>query len=73
MRAVDERDVRERLWEVAERFTSLGVELFAEETDVIGLLKHALEDLLRLLLFADEGKRFSQPERADRENALFSR
>src|SRR5262249_12499113 len=70
--AVDERDMREGLWEVPEEELGVGVVLFGEEAEIVAHAQQALEQLCRFVLATIERERIDEPERARQEGA-FSR
>src|SRR5581483_4267572 len=70
----DERDVGERLREVAQHLAA-GAGLLGEQPEVVGVAQHALEEEPRLVqagrvVPAGAGERLHQPEGADVEGAL---
>src|SRR6478735_2988601 len=72
-RRLDHREMRERLREVAEVVTGLGVELLGVETERRRDADQSLQQVTRALLLADDGEGRDQPERADQERALLAR
>ena len=67
---VDEPDVGECLWEVAEQLTGGGVDLFGEQADVVGEADEAFEERACPVQFADLGQALDEPERADGEGSF---
>src|SRR5437762_6585654 len=68
----DQRQVRERLREVAE-VLCLGAELFAVQPEVIGVAEHLLEDEARLVQVAHARQALDIPEGAHREDRKSTR
>ena len=68
----DQRQVRERLREVAE-VLCLGAELFAVQPEVIGVAEHLLEDEARLVQVTHARQALDIPEGAHRERPFLSR
>ena len=69
---VDERQVRERLREVAQVAAGARVDLLGEQAERAGVAEQLLAQLARPARLADLGQRADQPERADRERALLA-
>ena len=69
---VDQRQVGERLREVAEMATGLGLQLLGEEVEPAGRLEQPLAELAGPLALADLRERRDQPEGADQEGALLA-
>src|SRR4051794_24093974 len=67
---VDERQVRERLREVAEVAARPGIDLLRVEVQSRGVAEELLAQVARPLGLADLAERADEPERADRERAL---
>src|SRR4029077_7695747 len=63
-RGVDEREVRERLREIAEQPLRSGVVLLREETDVVREANEPPEELVRLVVAAEQLVAVDEPERA---------
>src|SRR5204863_275782 len=68
----DQRQVRERLGEVAE-VLRLGAQLLAVQAQVIGVAEHLLEEEPRLLEVPHAGEALDVPEGAHREGAFLPR
>src|SRR5262249_22022620 len=68
----DERQVRERLGEVAE-VLRLGAELLAVQPEVIGVAEHLLEEEARLVQVPHAGEALDVPEGAHGEGAFLAR
>ena len=66
----DEREVRERLREVAEQALRLRVVLLAKQADVVREAEQPLEQLVRLVVPAEQLVAVDEPERARQEHAL---
>src|SRR5207342_2874894 len=69
--STDQREMGERLWEVAERLPRRP-DLLGVEAEVVGVGEHLLEGETRLVESAGAGERLDVPEGADREGALFA-
>src|SRR6185295_6361541 len=69
-RSLDEREVRERLWEVAEMAARRGVELLGVEAERRGDSEQSLHQVARPLQLAYDRKRGHEPEGADEEGAF---
>ncbi len=69
---LDQREVRERLREVAEVPAGVGVELLGVEAERRGDPQQPLHQVARPLQLADDRERRDQPERADQERALLA-
>ena len=69
---VDQRQVGERLREVAEVAAAGGVELLGVEVERAGGLEQPLAELAGALALADLRERRDQPEGADQEGALLA-
>src|SRR5204863_7313148 len=69
---VDERQVRERLREVAQLPARARVDLLAVEQQRAGVGQDLLADVTGPLVLADLAERRNQPERADGERALLA-
>src|SRR5579875_1103037 len=67
---VDEREVGERLREVAEVAPGLGVDLLGVEAERAGVPEQPLAEQPRALQLADLAQRRHEPERADQERPL---
>ena len=72
-RGLDQREVRERLREVAEVPAGVGVELLGVEPERRGDPQQPLHQVARPLQLADDRERRDEPERADQERALLAR
>ena len=70
---LDQREVRERLREVAEVAAGVGVELLGVEPERRRDPQQPLHQVARLLQLADDRERGDEPERADEERALLAR
>ena len=70
---LDQREVRERLREVAQVAAGVGVELLGVQPERRGDAQQALHQVARALLLADDRQRRHEPERADEERALLAR
>jgi len=62
--------MRERLWEVAERFTCLWINLLGKQTEIIGERQDVIEGPLRSINVASTCKIVDSLETADAECAL---
>src|SRR3954447_1824590 len=71
-RGRDEREVRERLWEVPEQAVLLRVVLLGEEADVVCEADQLLEQRMRLVVPAEQLVAVDEPEGA-REKDTFAR
>src|ERR671931_1967990 len=69
-RGVDQPDVAERLWEVAEQLAGPGVHLLRQQPHVVGVRDRALEHRPGPIDPSGHGQRLRQPERAEQERAL---
>src|SRR5215213_1200574 len=69
-RAVDQRQVRQRLREVADQPLCTRVVLLAQQPHVVTQREQPLEELFGLALAADAPQRLDQPEAADQERSL---
>src|SRR5439155_8463399 len=69
-RGVDERDVGERLGEVAQQAPRSAIVLFREQPDVVGEPDQPLEESAGLLAAALQDVVVGQPERAREEGSL---
>ena len=72
-RRVHEREVRERLREVAEQPLRDGVVLLGEQADVVREADEPLEERARFVVAADQLVAVDEPERAREEHALAGR
>ena len=72
-RRADEREVGERLREVAELPAGDGVVLLGEQPDVVAEVEQSLEQLAGLVELALPGEYLDQPERAGEKDALARR
>src|SRR3954452_24100792 len=72
-RRVDEGEVRERLREVAEEALRLRVVLLGEEAQVVPECDETVEELVRLVVAAEQLVAVDEPERARQEDALTRR
>ena len=72
-RGLHQRQVRERLREVAEVAAGVGVELLGVEAERRGDPQQPLHQVARPLQLADDRERRDEPERADQERALLAR
>src|SRR5689334_5541835 len=72
-RRVHEGEVRERLGEVPEHALGPGVVLLREEPEVVAQVDEAPEQLVRLLVPAEQLVAVAEPERAGKEHALAGR
>ncbi len=70
---LDQREVRERLREVAQVPAGVGVELLGVEPERRRDAQQALHQVARVLQLADDRQRRDEPERADQERALLAR
>src|SRR5258708_1841620 len=69
-RRVHERDVRERLREVAEHTLALRIILFCEETNIVHKTEEPLEVRLRLFVPTKQYEHIDVPKRAGEKCAL---
>src|ERR1700728_1650518 len=69
---VDQREVRERLREVAEVASAARIELLSVEVERRGVRQQLLAELAGALFLADLRERRNEPERADQERALLA-
>src|SRR5438105_2521796 len=70
MRRVDQRDVRERLGEVAEHAACDRVVLLREKSDVVAQAEQSREYLLRLVAPSKQDQIVDKPEAASEESAF---
>src|SRR5579864_2021167 len=72
-RRVDEREVRERLREIAELTLRSRIVFLREEPDVVGEADETIEERHRLVAAAEQLEAVDEPERARKEDALARR
>src|SRR5215211_2897967 len=72
-RAVDQRQVGKRLWEVADQPLCPRVVLLAQQPHVVAQREQPLEELLGLAVAADAPQSIDHPEAADQKRALAPR
>ena len=70
MRRIDQREMGERLGEVAQQTMLLRMIFFREQSDIVAQLKQALEETLGVGLPSHQGIIIRQPETAGDKNAL---
>src|SRR5919201_5497043 len=72
-RGVDEREMGQRLREVAEQTAGARVVLLGEQADVVAQIEQPLEQLARLVELALQREYVREPERAGQKDALTGR
>ena len=70
MRGVDQRDMRQRLREIAGLAAGTGIVLFGQQAEIVGDRDHAVEQRLRLVDLARQHIGVRQPKRAGEERAF---
>src|SRR3954451_18773924 len=69
-RGGEERDVRQRLREIAEQLAGMHVDLLGEQSDVVAAADDVVEERAGFIDAAGQRERFDEPEAAGEERAF---